>query len=189
MSAGLRRHTIKSGEVVQPFSTGLPWDPGLPTCMIAHGRSCCFGAVSGVCDAVFYEFRLYDVWLSDSKYFPRWRQQTGSGLPSRFLVCPRAKINRATLRQGPSIEKTRPPHRKPSWKTTSGLRPPPWKTAETDVWRGRQSRGSEHENRGVSIQTNSTYRPVKAATARSRVARDERRKKARNPLLIIITNP
>ena len=38
----------------------------------------------------------------------------------------------ATLRPLPFIKKTRPPHKEPLWKTTSGLQPPSWKTAEID---------------------------------------------------------
>ena len=72
----------------------------------------------------FDEFRLLDVRLNDSKSFPRCWQQTRSGLLDRSLVCPTAKINWATLRQSPFLEKTRSPHRKPSWKTTTSLRPP-----------------------------------------------------------------
>ena len=60
--------------------------------------------------------------------FPRWRQHTGSGLPDRSLICPTAEIKRATLRQSPFIERTRPLNRGPSWKTTSDLLPPRLKT-------------------------------------------------------------
>ena len=38
-----------------------------------------------VCRAWFFdEFRLFEVWLIDSKRFPPWRQQTGTGFLKRF---------------------------------------------------------------------------------------------------------
>jgi len=37
----------------------------------------------------FYEFQLFVVWLDDSKCFPQWRQQTGSGLLNRSLCVQR----------------------------------------------------------------------------------------------------
>ena len=63
----------------------------LPTWQLIAG-----GAVSKqfpVCwTLLFDEFRLFDNWLSDSNCFPRWYQQTGSGLPDWSLVCPTVKI-------------------------------------------------------------------------------------------------
>ena len=64
--------------------------------------------------------RVFDeFWLFNSKYTPRWRQQPGSDLTDRSLVCPTAKINWAALRQSPSFEKTRPPPKELSWNCTA----------------------------------------------------------------------
>jgi len=67
-SGGLRCHTIESGEVGSSFST-----------VFQIGFSWLHVAFRSGPTRFFDEFRLFDRRLVDSKLFPPWRQQTGSG--------------------------------------------------------------------------------------------------------------
>jgi len=55
--------------------------------VVAHNKWWCFRMVREVFDG----FRLFNVGLVASERFSPWRQQTRSGFPVRFSVCPTVK--------------------------------------------------------------------------------------------------
>jgi hypothetical protein len=74
----IRGHTSKRHDV------GLVMFDLSPRCWLTAG---------GVSERFFDEFRLFDIWLVDSKRLSLWTQQTRSGFLERFPVCPMVRTD------------------------------------------------------------------------------------------------